>query len=169
MSQITVPILRCQTRFTLRQACRTLHISRTKLTQKKQIDTYKGNQQITTDVRPLSEKVKDTAKTTSYLGVILLGVGVTGAMFYTIFSELFSSNSPNSIYSKALEKCIAHPKVQDLLGEPIKGFGEETRRGRRGHVSHVTYIKNGVKHLKMVFYIQGTRNRATVHLEMAEV
>ena len=34
----------------------------------------------------------------------------------------------------ASEKCIAHPKVQDLLGEPIKAFGEETRRGRRRHV-----------------------------------
>ena len=34
----------------------------------------------------------------------------------------------------ASEKCIAHPKVQDMLGEPIKAFGEENRRGRRRHV-----------------------------------
>ncbi len=37
----------------------------------------------------------------------------------------------------ASEKCIAHPKVQDMLGEPIKAFGEETRRGRRRHVGSV--------------------------------
>ena len=60
---------------------------------------------VSTDVRPLGEKIKDTAKTTSYLGVILLGVGVTGALFYTIFSELFSSSSPNAVYSEAFEKC----------------------------------------------------------------
>lgn len=60
---------------------------------------------VSTDVRPIGEKIKDTAKTTSYLGVILLGVGVTGALFYTIFSELFSSSSPNAIYADAFEKC----------------------------------------------------------------
>ena len=40
------------------------------------------------------------------MGVILLGVGVTGVMFYAIFNELFSSNSPQAIYTEALEKCI---------------------------------------------------------------
>lgn len=60
---------------------------------------------VSTDVRPLGEKIKETTKTVSYTGVILAGVGVTGVIFYYVFRELFSSNSPNSIYSEALEKC----------------------------------------------------------------
>lgn len=60
---------------------------------------------ISTDVRPLGEKVKEATKTASYTGVILVGLGVTGVIFYYVFRELFSSNSPNSIYSEALEKC----------------------------------------------------------------
>lgn len=60
---------------------------------------------VSTDVRPLGEKIKETTKTVSYTGVILLGVGVTGIIFYYVFRELFSSNSANSIYSVALEKC----------------------------------------------------------------
>lgn len=60
---------------------------------------------ISTDVRPIGEKIKEGTKTVSYTGVILLGVGVTGIIFYYVFRELFSSNSANSIYSKALEKC----------------------------------------------------------------
>lgn len=60
---------------------------------------------ISTDVRPLGEKVKEATKTASYTGVILVGIGVTGIIFYYVFRELFSSNSPNSIYSEALEKC----------------------------------------------------------------
>lgn len=60
---------------------------------------------ISTDVRPLGEKVKEATKTASYTGVILVGLGVTGIIFYYVFRELFSSNSPNSIYSEALEKC----------------------------------------------------------------
>lgn len=60
---------------------------------------------VTTDVRPLGEKIKETTKTATYTGVILLGAGVTSVIFYYVFRELFSSNSPNSIYSEALAKC----------------------------------------------------------------
>ena len=85
--------------------------------------------------------VKETTKTASYLGVILAGVGVTGFIFYQVFKELFSSKSPNSVYSASLTKCCADPRVVDALGQPIKGFGEETRRGRRRHVRFVCLCK----------------------------
>lgn len=54
------------------------------------------------------------------------------------------------------------------MGAPIKGFGEETRRRRRTHVAHSIFERNGIKHMRMQFYIQGIRNKATVHLEMKE-
>lgn len=66
---------------------------------------------VSTDVKPIGEKIKETTKTVSYTGVILAGVGVTGILFYYIFRELFSSNSPNSIYSVALEKCKNVSKI----------------------------------------------------------
>lgn len=55
-------------------------------------------------------------------------------MFYAILSELFSGQSPNSIYTEALKLCRSDQKLSDLLGEPIKGYGELTARGRRRHV-----------------------------------
>lgn len=81
--------------------------------------------------------VKETTKTVSYLGVILAGVGVTAVIFYQVFQELFSNKSSNSVYTTSLKKCCKDPRVIDSLGEPIKGFGEETRRGRRRHVRYV--------------------------------
>lgn len=91
--------------------------------------------QISEDVKPITfNKVKETTKTVSYLGVILIGVGVTGIMFFTVFSELFSSKSPNNVYSKALKTVCDDSRVQDALGEPLSGYGEENRRGRRQHV-----------------------------------
>ncbi|CAG4944274.1 unnamed protein product [Colias eurytheme] len=123
---------------------------------------------VSTDVRPLGEKIKETTKTVSYTGIILVGVGVTGVIFYYVFRELFSSNSPNSIYSVALEKCKNDPRVEDALGAPIKGYGEETTRRRRTHVSHAVYEKNGVKHMRMRFYIKGIRNKAVVELDMQQ-
>ncbi|EAT36747.1 AAEL011189-PA [Aedes aegypti] len=120
---------------------------------------------VSTDVRPLGERVKENTKTASYMGVIVLGVGVTSVLFYAIFKELFSSNSPNNIYTEALERVKDEPKVKDALGAPIKGFGEESRRGRRNHVAHTTYVRDGVQYIRMQFYVQGIRNKATVHLE----
>lgn len=112
--------------------------------------------------------VKETTKTASYMGVILLGVGVTGIMFYAVFSELFSSKSPNSVYSKALDRVINDTRIQDAIGIPISGYGEETSRGRRRHVSHLLYKKDGQNYLRMKFYVSGSRKRATVHLEVKE-
>ncbi|RZF46067.1 hypothetical protein LSTR_LSTR004780 [Laodelphax striatellus] len=120
------------------------------------------------EVQTTFVKVKETTKTASYLGVILAGVGVTGLIFHTVFKELFSKKSPNNIYSQVLERCRNDPRLQYELGSPIKGYGEETRRGRRRHVSHVIYEKDGVEHLRMKFYIEGLRKKATVHLEMIE-
>lgn len=123
------------------------------------------------EAKPIGERVKETAKTTSYLGVILLGVGVTGIMFYAIFNELFSSNSPQAIYGDAFEKCKNDQRVQDSLGQPIKGFGEESRRRRRTHIAHQIFQnpKTGKNHMRLSFHIQGIRNKATVHCEMREV
>lgn len=111
----------------------------------------------------------ENTKTASYTGVILLGVGLTGGLFYVIFRELFSSNSPQNIYSAALDRCVNDTRIQDALGAPIKGFGEENSRRRRRHVSHTLYELEGTKHIRMNFYIQGIRNKATVFLEKKAV
>lgn len=121
------------------------------------------------EAKPIGERVKETVKTTTYLGVIVAGIAVTAIMFGTIFSELFSSNSPQAIYGKACEKCKEDPRVQDSLGQPIKGYGEESSRRRRNHVAHQIYMRNNRKCMRLSFHIQGIRNKATVHCEMREV
>jgi len=115
-----------------------------------------------------AEVVKENTKSAWYMTIIITGVGVTALMFYAIFRELFSGKSPNNVYAKAVERCLKDPKILDSLGEPVKAFGEETRRGRRGHVRHSLHTQNGVNHMRMQFYIQGIRKRGTVHLEVRE-
>ena len=51
------------------------------------------------------------------------------------------------------------------LGTPLKGHGETSRRGRRRHVSHLEYEKDGIKHMRQKFYIQGPHGKGTVQLE----
>lgn len=82
-------------------------------------------------------------KSAGYLGVIIGGLGITALIFYALFSELFSSKSPYAVYSEARLRCIEHPKVMDILGAPVKAYGDETRRGRRKHIRYIdiyTYI-----------------------------
>ncbi|KAG7488560.1 hypothetical protein MATL_G00035850 [Megalops atlanticus] len=117
-----------------------------------------------------AQKVKEAGKDFSYLIVVLIGIGVTGGLLYVVFKELFSSSSPSKIYGKALEKCRAHPEVIGAFGEPIKGYGEMSRRGRRQQVSHVEFLRDGIKHMRLKFYIEGSEPRlqGTVHTEVKE-
>ena len=86
---------------------------------------------------PCSISVKETTRTVWYSGIIVAGIGATAVILYAIFKELFSGDSPQAIYSKAFEKCKVHPRVCDLLGEPIKCFGEESNRGRRRRIKYI--------------------------------
>ncbi|XP_029443013.1 mitochondrial import inner membrane translocase subunit Tim21 [Rhinatrema bivittatum] len=117
-----------------------------------------------------AQKVKEAGRDFTYLIVVLVGIGVTGGLFYVVFKELFSSSSPSKIFGVALEKCRSHPEVIGAFGEPIKGYGEITRRGRRQHVSHFEYVKDGLKYIRLKFYIEGSEpnKQGTVHLEVKE-
>ncbi|XP_066481423.1 mitochondrial import inner membrane translocase subunit Tim21 [Tiliqua scincoides] len=117
-----------------------------------------------------AQKVKEAGRDFTYLIVVVIGIGVTGGLFYVIFKELFSSSSPSKIYGDALEKCRAHPEVIGVFGEPIKGYGEATRRGRRQHVSNIEYVKDGLKYMRLKFYIEGSEKgkQGTVHVEVKE-
>ncbi|NXN44715.1 TIM21 translocase, partial [Rhinoptilus africanus] len=117
-----------------------------------------------------AQKVKEAGRDFTYLIVVLVGIGVTGGLLYVIFKELFSSSSPSKIYGDALEKCRSHPEIIGVFGESIKGYGEATRRGRRQFVSHIEYVKDGLKYMRLKFYIEGFESgkRGTVHVEVKE-
>lgn len=113
-----------------------------------------------------AKKVKEAGKDATYTGLALVGFGVTGLMFFAIGRELFSSQSPSGIYGDALKLCMDRTEVTDLTGLPMKGYGEMTKRGRRRHVSHTEYERDGQKFMRMKFYIEGPMAKGTVNLEM---
>lgn len=88
----------------------------------------------------------------------------------SLLSPPFSSNSPQNIFKDALDRCVNDPQIQDALGAPIKGYGEENSRRRRRHVAHQIYqTEEGQRLIRMNFYVQGIRNKATVFLEKTAV
>lgn len=116
----------------------------------------------------VAERIKEGTTTAAYTGFVFMGFGIAIVIFYAIFSELFSSKSPHKVYSKAVDYVINDDRVQTAIGDQIKSFGEETRRGRRQHVSHIVYEKEGRNYLRMKFHVKGNRASGTVHLEMVE-
>lgn len=124
------------------------------------------NSQVSTS---LKEKAKESAKTGGYGLVIIAGLGLMAVVGGTLLKELFSSGSANNIYDRAVKKCQEHDKIQDLLGEPIKAFGEESRRGRRTHIKQTPYTdKEGRKGMRVQFYLKGSRNRAVAEVDARE-
>lgn len=117
-----------------------------------------------------ARKVKEAGRDFTYLIVVIIGLSVTGGLLYVVFQELFSSSSPNKVYGKAFNKVRLDPEVIGAFGEPIKCYGETTRRGRRQQVSHREYMKDGLKHMRLNFYIEGSEpgRKGTVHSESVE-
>ncbi|KAM4028531.1 mitochondrial import inner membrane translocase subunit Tim21 [Anomaloglossus baeobatrachus] len=126
----------------------------------------------TDENQPLTaaQKVKRAGADFTYLIVALIGAGITGGLLYVVFTELFSSSSPSKIYGNAFEKCRIHPEVIGAFGEPIKAFGETTKRGRRQHVASTEYFRDGVKCMRLKFYISGSEPRiqGVVHVDLKE-
>lgn len=74
------------------------------------------------------ESIKE--KSRSPIGALLL-YGFTGIMFYTVFSELLSSNTPEAIHSRVSEKCVNNLEVQRMLGAPLTAYGSRISQRNR--------------------------------------
>lgn len=67
-----------------------------------------------------AKRAKEAAKDAGYGMIILGGAGLIIGIFYILFSELFSRESPSGIYNESSKICLMDPQVQDALGHPIK-------------------------------------------------
>ena len=54
----------------------------------------------------------EAGKDAGYMGFILAGVGFAGVLLWAVFSEFFSSNSPQKLFAKALRRIKANDQVR---------------------------------------------------------
>ena len=133
----------------------------------KSLKTSSENAQLQTS---FAKKTKENVKTVSYTAVVIGGLGATLAIFYVIFKELFSGETAQSFFQYGSKKCMEHEKVQDLLGEPIKAYGEETRRHKAKRVAHMEYQDDqGHRGIRLQFQLVGCRKKATVDMDARQV
>ncbi|CAJ0931258.1 unnamed protein product, partial [Mesorhabditis belari] len=121
----------------------------------------KEQQKPTTFAGKTAEKAQNT-----FLYVIVAGsIGLLGTFAYFLFEEFFAQDSPQYIFSKALDLVRSDYRCADLFGNTIKGFGEETSRGRRRHVAHHKYEKDGNERIRVKFHLKGDLGEGTCQVE----
>ncbi|CAB3406219.1 unnamed protein product [Caenorhabditis bovis] len=111
-------------------------------------------------------KVVEKASNTFMYTAVLVGVGLIGAFFYVLAGEFFAEDSPQTIFNKALEIVRNDGRCMDMFGATIAGFGEETSRGRRRHVAHHKYEKDGRERIRVLFHVKGERDEGIAQAEM---
>ena len=169
------------------QHVRYLSLSRTVLNSKKgenSVTQTTENQQLQTSFSQKSKRLlsvkcfeidefitaKENVKTASYSMVVIAGLGATLVVLYVIFQELFSGETAQSFFQYGSKQCMEHEKVQDLLGEPIKAYGEETRRHKSKRVAHMEYqTPAGERGIRLQFTLVGLRRKAIVDMDAREV
>jgi len=125
-------------------------------------DQSRSSKQLSTNVH----KVRESATDLTYILFGMFGLACLGALAYMVVTEFVMPNSSQAIFRRSLRLLRAHDEVCAYFGTPLRGFGEETRRGRRRNVTHLEYVKDGEERMRMVFYIRGPAGDGSVQLEM---
>ncbi|EFO97453.1 hypothetical protein CRE_05230 [Caenorhabditis remanei] len=115
-----------------------------------------------------SGKVAEKASNTFMYTAVAVGVGLIGAFVYVLAGEFFAQDSPQTIFNKALALVREDGRCQDIFGASIAGFGEETSRGRRRHVAHHKYEKDGMQRIRVLFHVKGDRDEGIAQAEMEQ-
>jgi len=124
----------------------------------------------------LGEKAARTTQQTFNLGLVLLGLGLTGAVATVLYLEVFSTDSKTAVFNRTADRVRKDARCLELLaGEglhtkrEINAYGEPSwsRWARnRTIASRVEKDRAGVEHLHMHFYVEGPKAKGTVHLHM---
>ena len=112
------------------------------------------------------EKVVRTGKDVSYSGVIVIAFALTGVLIWAFFSEFFSGNSLNSLFTRTLKVVRGNENVQRVLGEPIRGFGEHTGWNRRRHIDNVRYKVGDDQHIRLEYNVRGQNRMGRVNVDL---
>lgn len=124
----------------------------------------------------LGEKAARTTQQGFNLGLVLLGLAVTGGVATVLWLEVFSTDSKTAYFNRAADRIRADTKCRELLaGEgyhtkrEIEAYGEPSwSRWARNRTIASRYEKDraGLEHLHMHFYVKGPVAEGTVNLHM---
>ncbi|KAF2662696.1 TIM21-domain-containing protein, partial [Lophiostoma macrostomum CBS 122681] len=121
----------------------------------------------------VGEKAARTTQQSFNLVVVLVGVALTGAVGYLLFSDVFSPSSKTAHFNRATTRVRQSAECVKLLGpsSQISAHGEASwsrwARNRFIASTHET-DKWGTEHLRFKFYVEGPLNQGVVHVHLSK-
>ncbi|ERT02606.1 import inner membrane translocase subunit tim-21, mitochondrial [Sporothrix schenckii 1099-18] len=117
------------------------------------------------------EKTARAAQQTFNLGMVIVGVVLTGGVCYFLYTEVFSPSSKVSNFNRAVDRIRSDHRVTDLLGDgrKITAHGEETSnkwRRARPIASTERTDAQGTEHFVMHFHLDGPRANGQAYLHL---
>jgi import inner membrane translocase subunit TIM21 len=126
----------------------------------------------------IGEKAARTTQQTFNLGLVLVGLAATGAVFTVLYLEVFSTDSKTAVFNRTADRVRKDPKCLEILaGEGMHTKREITAHGEPSHsrwarnrtiASRLETDKAGVEHLHMHFYVEGPAAKGTVQVHMTK-
>uniref|UniRef100_A0A7E4V2P8 Mitochondrial import inner membrane translocase subunit Tim21 n=1 Tax=Panagrellus redivivus TaxID=6233 RepID=A0A7E4V2P8_PANRE len=116
-----------------------------------------------------AQKVKKKAENTFFYLVFAGSVVALGALAYYFIEQFISIDSPQTIYSRTLKMVQNDDRVLDIFGGSLKGYGEDTGRGRRRHIANQRYVtKEGEERVRVMYHVKGNHRTGKVYAEVAK-
>ncbi|KAK0701802.1 TIM21-domain-containing protein [Lasiosphaeria miniovina] len=118
-----------------------------------------------------AEKTARAAQQTFNLGMVVVGLVLTGSVSYFLYTEVFSPDSKVAYFNRAVDRIKQDRRCLELLGDSkkITAFGEETNnKWRRARPIASTSSKDarGNEHLRIQFHVQGPKAAGAVHMHL---
>jgi len=104
---------------------------------------------------PCRTAVVNTGKTIGQGAIVAGGLALLGVAGYFIFQEMWSSNSPLSLFGAISDKLVADKRVQNAIGHPV--VAATSRTGRRSYTVAQTQgvDSDGKKTMEIYYYLKG--------------
>lgn len=103
-----------------------------------------------------AQKFKRGATNVFFISICVASAGTIVMLAYFLLEQFWAGDSPQRIYSKSLKLIRNNPQCIDIFGSKIAGYGEDTGRGRRRHITSSRYIKDGQKRVRVMFHLKAS-------------
>ncbi|KAK2775936.1 mitochondrial import inner membrane translocase subunit tim21 [Emmonsiellopsis sp. PD_33] len=113
------------------------------------------------------EKAARATQQSANFLIIVLGVAMTGGVFYLLYTEVFAPDSKTRQFNRVVDRIKEDERCIDLLGDSkqIRAYGEESwNKWTRNRPIATTIEKDriGREHMKIHFHVSGPRNDGVV-------
>ncbi|KAI8632153.1 import inner membrane translocase subunit tim-21, mitochondrial [Xylariaceae sp. FL1651] len=120
-----------------------------------------------------TEKASRATQQSFNLGLIVVGVVLTGGVGYFLYQDVFSPDSKTAYFNRAVDRIKKDPACLAVLGDAkkITAHGEETAnkwRRARPIASTLKTDAQGNAHLEMHFYVEGPLNNGVVNVHLVK-